>query len=81
MLRHWSQFAPNISTDIRGHEALHHHLELSRTVYQAFALPSLPRPEVTLPGKLQALVYDILPPRREVPESDARNVPMRLTGR
>ena len=25
MLRHWSQFAPNTSTDIRGHEALHHH--------------------------------------------------------
>ena len=25
MLRHWSQFVPNISTDIRGHEALHHH--------------------------------------------------------
>ena len=26
MLRHWSQFVPNnYSTDIRGHEALHHH--------------------------------------------------------
>ena len=25
MLRHWSQFVPNMSTDIRGHEALHHH--------------------------------------------------------
>ena len=27
MLRHWSQFIPNkiMSTDIRGHEALHHH--------------------------------------------------------
>ena len=24
MLRHWSQFVPNMSTDIRGHEALHH---------------------------------------------------------
>ena len=23
--RHWSQFVPNMSTDIRGHEALHHH--------------------------------------------------------
>ena len=22
MLRHWSQFVPNMSTDIRGHEAL-----------------------------------------------------------
>ena len=25
MLRHWSQFVPNVSTDIRGHEALLHH--------------------------------------------------------
>ena len=24
-LRHWSQFVPNMSTDIRRHEALHHH--------------------------------------------------------
>ena len=28
MLRHWSQFVPNTSTDIRGHEALHHQREL-----------------------------------------------------
>ena len=27
MLRHWSQFVPNMSTDIRGHEALHDHHE------------------------------------------------------
>ena len=26
MLTHWSQFVPNMSADIRGHEALHHHL-------------------------------------------------------
>ena len=25
MFRHWLQFVPNMSTDIRGHEALHHH--------------------------------------------------------
>ena len=25
MLRHWSQFVPNMSTDIRGHEALPNH--------------------------------------------------------
>ena len=25
MLRQWSQFVPNMSTDIRGHEALRHH--------------------------------------------------------
>ena len=25
MLGHWSQFVPNISTDVQGHEALHHH--------------------------------------------------------
>ena len=25
MLRRWSQFVPNLLTDIRGHEALHHH--------------------------------------------------------
>ena len=26
MLTHWSQFVPNMSTDLRGHEALRHHL-------------------------------------------------------
>ena len=25
MPTHWSQFVPNISTDNRGHDALHHH--------------------------------------------------------
>ena len=25
MLTHWSQVVPNMSTDIRGHSALHHH--------------------------------------------------------
>ena len=25
MLQHWSQFVPNMSADIRGHEARHHH--------------------------------------------------------
>ena len=25
MLRHWSQFVPDMSADLRGHEALHHH--------------------------------------------------------
>ena len=25
MLRLWSQFVPNMSTDIQGHETLHHH--------------------------------------------------------
>ena len=29
MLTHWSQFVPNMSADIRGHEALRHHLFLS----------------------------------------------------
>ena len=24
-VKHWSQFVPNMSTDIRGHEVLHHH--------------------------------------------------------
>ena len=27
MLRHWSQLVPNLSTDIRGHEVLLHHLQ------------------------------------------------------
>ena len=27
MLRHWSQFVPKMSTDIRGHGALHQHLQ------------------------------------------------------
>ena len=27
MLTHWSQFVPNMSTDIRGHEALLHHAQ------------------------------------------------------
>ena len=25
MHTHWSQFVPNMSSDIQGHEALHHH--------------------------------------------------------
>ena len=25
MHTHWSQFVPNMTTDIRGHEALHYH--------------------------------------------------------
>ena len=29
MLRHWSQFVPNMSTDIRGHEALLHHQSIT----------------------------------------------------
>ena len=32
MLRHWSQFVPNMSTDIPGHEALHHQHELQTLV-------------------------------------------------
>ena len=28
MLRHWSQFVPYMSTDVRGHESLHHHHHL-----------------------------------------------------
>ena len=28
MLRHWSQFVPNMSAGIRGHEALLHHHQL-----------------------------------------------------
>ena len=30
MLRHWSQFVPNMSTDIRGHEAPLHHRSVVR---------------------------------------------------
>ena len=30
MLRHWSQFVPNMATDIRGHEAPHHHHDFIR---------------------------------------------------
>ena len=30
MLQHWSQFVPNASSDIRGHEALLHHLNVHR---------------------------------------------------
>ena len=35
-LRHWSQFVTNMSTDIRGHEALHHqwyHRQLNVEAY------------------------------------------------
>ena len=37
--------------------------------------------EHTLYTKLQALVYDILPSRRKVPESDARSVTIYMTVR
>ena len=30
MLTHWSQFVPNMSTDIRGLEVLHRHLSVLR---------------------------------------------------
>ena len=35
MLRHWSQFVHNTSTDIRGHEALHHHHCVTHNVERA----------------------------------------------
>ena len=39
MLRHWSQFVPNMSTDIQGHEALHHHPMLAVKVVWATISP------------------------------------------
>ena len=33
MLRHWPQLVPNMSTDIRGHEALHHHQSLGSFLF------------------------------------------------
>ena len=41
MLRHWSQFVPNISTDIRGHEALHHHHQKSAEQEQSLSKASV----------------------------------------
>ena len=34
MLRHWSQFVPNMPADIREHEALHHHQHLNCSAQQ-----------------------------------------------
>ena len=45
MLRLWSQFVPNMSADIRGHEALRHrHLEsqATKSQFQFSVLPSTP---------------------------------------
>ena len=39
VLRHWSQFVPSMSTSIRGHEALLHHL-------QALVTPILKKPSL-----------------------------------
>ena len=50
MLRHWSHFVPNMSTDIWGHEALLHPI-----VGYRWGLI------VSLQSRLQALVFDILP--------------------
>ena len=44
MLRHWSQFVPNMSTDIQGHEALHYHERKKRgfvVVVENFRTPEL----------------------------------------
>ena len=49
MLRHWSQFVPNMSTDVRGHEALHHHLERTELV-------SCVEVEVAVLGSLSLMV-------------------------
>ena len=38
MLRHWSQFVPNMSTDIRGHEALQHHQQSELSVTNVMLL-------------------------------------------
>ena len=35
MLRHWSQFFPSVSTDIWGHEALHHHQDPIFSVHRS----------------------------------------------
>ena len=35
MLRHWSQFVPNLSTDIRGLEALQHYQHLDHRLLPA----------------------------------------------
>ena len=37
MLRHWSQFVSNMSTDIRGHETLLHHF---KTIHREPVWPS-----------------------------------------
>ena len=54
MLRHWSQFVPNVSTDIRGHEALlHHHSPLYAQKPEPLRWhqfpPPPPQPLISLP--------------------------------
>ena len=36
MLGHWSQFVPNMSSDIRGREVLHHHHRSDTTDFQPY---------------------------------------------
>ena len=40
MLRHWPPFVPDMSTDIRGHEALHQHHQLTTLKHTCMALES-----------------------------------------
>ena len=51
VLRHWSQFVPNMSTDVRGHEALHHYhlyFRIAQELYGSLGVcPGLP-PLITL---------------------------------
>jgi len=48
MLRHWSQFVPNMSTDIRGHKALHRqHLHSCMTDKQQRMAPIVKDPVLT----------------------------------
>ena len=55
MLRHWSQFVPNMSTDFRGHEALLHHqllpLSLSLPLPASHITPSISFRHLPLWGK------------------------------
>ena len=51
---HWSQFVPNMSTDIRGHEALHHHHHQSLKWSQR---PSSTRPKTET---VSYIIFEIL---------------------
>ena len=42
MLTHWSRIVPNMSTDIRGHEALRHHH------HHHYGMPFLPQEQCQL---------------------------------
>ena len=75
-LNHWSQFVPSMSTDIRGHEALHHHQPWVQMLKKSRRLDSplfcfFPRLIITIHCSVPMLLYSLGFATREMSSSAA----------